>query len=113
MRDWILFGDGAILLDLYRRNKWIDQILHALLFGGLAYLHPSIAIVVLMVRELAPKPLGQWGPGDVLKAFPKNWDHEYSYCASDLVPAHPKDRVEDLRIDLAVSLSSIAIVGLF
>lgn len=31
-------------MGFYKRHRvWIDQILHALLFGGLAYLHPSIA----------------------------------------------------------------------
>jgi hypothetical protein len=109
MRDWILFGDGAILRDWYRRNKWwIDQVLHVVVFGAFSWAHPALGPVAVAAYELAdwhvklgPISIGQWPPG---KPVP------FPYTGQgDLLIVCRFDRVEDLRLDLFWELIGCAL----
>ena len=88
-----------------------EQVAHFTLLGvALTVLSPFVSIPVLIIREFTDWKLpwvfkGQWGPGNVAffgdpikrNALPEAWV--------------PLDRVEDLRLDVVVTLAGI-LVGL-
>lgn len=91
----------------YRAHKQaIDQTGHVLMYAVLAYAGtPLLAIAWERVRELAPKPWGQWPPGNERRVMTSTRGNERVFT-----PMYLKKNVEDLRLDLVFGAVG-AIVG--
>lgn len=96
----------------------LEQFLHFIVFGAIAYFSVEVSIAGLAFRELSrigrgwlPKVIrGQWPPGDPDQLIT---GHLYPGDGEEtrrIVVSHPltqMDRVEDLRLDLVVSLAGV------
>ncbi len=100
-------------MKFYDKHKgWIDQLLHVVVFGAIATLHPALAIFAVLAYELAdwhwevgPITIGQWPPGD-----------PYTITRFDVEVGHDEqvtqmDRVNDLRLDLIFEFLGVLIGG--
>ena len=93
-----------------------EQVAHFTLLGvGLTVLSPFVSIPVLIIREFTDWPLpwvfkGQWPPGRTVYIYGAAGVRTIPLNNHD-VPHQPLDRVEDLRLDVVVTLAGI-LVGL-
>lgn len=93
--------------------KVVDQILHVVVFGAIAYFSPAFSAFAIGCYELAgwhwdvgPITIGQWPPG---KPFDTSWGSGVEYREGSVTQM---DRVEDLRLDLIFELLGLAIGSL-
>lgn len=103
--------------EFYQKHKnAIDQSLHVLMFFAIAYIaSPMASLFCLCVRELAPKPWGQWPPGKLgMTLGPSVWNIGKPQLehTSQSINVFRAGRVGDLRIDLVFSSVGIIVGGL-
>lgn len=95
-------------MSFYKRHKFcIDQTLHFLVFGALAFAHPALGVLALVVYELTdwhldvgPVTIGQWPPGKPMPQVDQT---------SKVEVVTQMANVNDLRWDLAYSCLGIIV----
>lgn len=103
-------------MGFYKRHKHvIDQGLHVVVFGFLAWVHPSFGIAAVAVYELAdwhvklgPLSIGQWPPGRPYLTAEDYLD-ERGVKMVRIQAVTQRTRVEDLRIDMIYELAGCAL----
>lgn len=103
--------------SFYDRHKgWIDQVLHVVVFGGLGYIEPALGIMALVIYELTalkielgPVTIGQWPPGTPFQITGGQISEDVPPSTLEVTSMA---RVEDLRLDLFVSLCAIALASM-
>ena len=97
--------------------KILDQVLHVLVFGILAAVHPALGVIGVGVYELSAVrwelgelTIGQWPPGDPITIFRNGDVEQFAYGEFEQGEQYqPLDRVEDLRLDLGFELLGVAL----